>query len=90
MTGAVRRRSGRPRRGNLSARIYDLEVALLDPMNLVPHTQQWLDYWYGQIRLYVTRQDPHAIDDCPVDALCLWTRGVETIPNGKTQKRGAV
>ncbi len=53
----------------LRQRLGKLEAAFLDPVNLIPHSPKWLEYWDRQVYLYITRQDLHAIDQCPVDAL---------------------
>ena len=46
---------------NLQRRLRKLEAVLTDPVELVPHTQKWLEYWDRQYYRFLTSNDPNAI-----------------------------
>ncbi len=71
-----RQRADPRRRGSVAG-----TGVLLDPVNLIPHSPEWLRHWDRQLYLYITRQDLHAIDQCPVDALSAVIRAAGDNPN---------
>ncbi len=64
----------------IRGRVRKLEGVLLDPVNLIPHSPEWLRHWDRQLYLYITRQDWHAIDQCPADALSALIRAAGDDP----------
>ena len=54
---------------NLERRLKKLEALLFtDQSGLVPHSQEWLEYWDHQVQLYATDQLPKGFL-FPVEAL---------------------
>jgi hypothetical protein len=58
-----------------------LEALMIDDRGLIPGSPKWLEHWDRQVYLFMTRQDAHAIDKRPADALWAVLRGAGENPD---------
>ena len=54
---------------NLRRRLRNLEAQLTDASGLVPHSEEWLDYWTAKLDRIISGEDPDRIPLAVVDAL---------------------
>jgi len=50
-------------------RLRKLEARMIDRSGLIPHSQQWLDYWFAKlVRVTNGEEEPDALRCMPLDA----------------------
>ena len=49
-------------------RLRKLEAQLIDRSGLVPHTQQWLDYWFSKLERLAAGEEPGEPGCIPLEA----------------------